>query len=714
MIAAFPLPLEAGGPGKRTIEGDTAVAKQKRKQAPAKPITTHQLFPAVVALWFGALFGLGSLAVRPSLLESLVISSRIDLIVPAAAPPLGITARILVALILAAIGSAIGIAIARRLARPKQEHRERKRGAGSVIEESDKLHGGRHYADATTRTPISVSEELRPNMAGDDSSFGSGGLAPRRRSLAIEHEEVDFVPHEMAPLPGGVPQILDIGEVRISPEAPEAPLDLGDYVAPSAPTSAVQLDWNNAAPVQSAPGIEPQPPRQVFQPLDELEAAPATTPEAFTAHHQDTAQETAAAVADGRQVFGMAAQPAPEDSARQIFGQPVSGDHVDPEFVKAAGFKTSVFDTETPSPLFPTRETAASPAAQPAEFAVPPAPQVQAYQVPEAYVPPSQFVADAAETAQTEPVAVVPSEPAPVLPSAAGLGMDDLASRLAESMARRRAARSGAPVEAPIVAEPTPIPAPYEAPAVVAEPAIPVAYEAVAAMPAEAESLPSEFAALAVPQAYVPPISAEPLAPFSLPFAAPAPIAAQPEAAQAEPAPQPTEIPQAQPIPQAMRPLDLGGFEEDDAPLDNVLPPRMIAMPAVLAEPPTPVASAAFAAPSDEAEIANDGVAEESYGSLLGVVPAAPTRTGFVRIEEPEAENAATEPVVIFPGQMTRPIVPVSSEDAGSFRRFDAPASAGQGQPIAANQALSDVDSEEAQRALRSALANLQRMSGAA
>ena len=49
------------------------MAKQKRKQAPAKPITTHQLFPAVVALWFGALFGLGSLAVRPSLLESLVV-----------------------------------------------------------------------------------------------------------------------------------------------------------------------------------------------------------------------------------------------------------------------------------------------------------------------------------------------------------------------------------------------------------------------------------------------------------------------------------------------------------------------------------------------------------------------------------------------------------------------------------------------------------------
>lgn len=139
-------------------------------------------------------------------------------------------------------------------------------------------------------------------------------------------------------------------------------------------------------------------------------------------------------------------------------------------------------------------------------------------------------------------------------------------------------------------------------------------------------------------------------------------------------------------------------------------------MPAALSEavPFTEPTPAPFAAPTDEAEIANEGVAEESYGSLLGVSPVAAPKPGFVRIEEPEAENAASEPVVIFPGQMARPVTAGSNDDAGSFRRFDAPASAGQGQPIAANQALSDVDSEEAQRALRSALANLQRMSGAA
>lgn len=581
------------------------MAKQTRKQASARPVTTHQLFPAVVALWFGALFGLGSLAVRPLLLESLVIKSRIDLIVPAAAPPLGITARILVALVLAAIGAVIGITLARRLSRPKQELRERKRGAGSVSEENDKLRGGHHYADAKVRAPLSVSEELRPYLEGEAGNFGTSGLAPRRRSLAIEHEEVDFVPHDMAPLPGGVPQILDIGEVRITSEAVEAPLDLNAFAAPANP---VALDWINAAPVQSAPGVGPQAPHQAF---------------------------------------GMAPPVQTEEPVRQIFGQTVTDDHVDLDFVKAAGFKTTVFDVEEPSPLFVPRQSSAAPAA-----------------VPEAYVPSSQLdqapaLKPAPHAAFAAPLAVEPAfQPAPVvapvpaMPLPTSLGMDDLASRFAESMARRRAARTGQP-EAPVaVPAAAPVPVTFEVP--------------VAPTP--------------IPIAYVPEVQAEP----------------QPAA-----------------IPQSMRPLDLGGFEEDHAPLDGLVPPRMIAMPAAFGEP-APAQPAVQPAPVDEAEIANDGVSEDYYGSLLGVAPVAPARTGFVRIDGPEPEVAAIEPVLIFPGQMVQPIAPVSSEDAGSFRRFDAPASAGQGQPIAANQAPSEVDSEEAQRALRSALANLQRMSGAA
>ena len=99
------------------------------------------------------------------------------------------------------------------------------------------------------------------------------------------------------------------------------------------------------------------------------------------------------------------------------------------------------------------------------------------------------------------------------------------------------------------------------------------------------------------------------------------------------------------------------------------------------------------------------------------------SRSGFVRIEEAEPAADAVEPVVIFPGQAPRAVqpapqvmpVPANGDDEpSSFRRFDAPSSAGQGQPVAASTAAPAVDAGEAEQALRAALANLQRMSGAA
>lgn len=89
-------------------------------------IAWHPLFPAFVAVWFGALFGLGSLAVRVALIERLVVASGIDRIIPAAAPPLGINARILIALALAMVGGLIGAVIGRLLARSKPAARARR------------------------------------------------------------------------------------------------------------------------------------------------------------------------------------------------------------------------------------------------------------------------------------------------------------------------------------------------------------------------------------------------------------------------------------------------------------------------------------------------------------------------------------------------------------------------------------------------------------
>lgn len=593
------------------------VAKQPRKPAQAKPITAHQLFPAVVALWFGALFGLGSLAVRPSLLESLVIQSRIDLLVPAASPPLGVTARILVALVLAAIGSALGIAIARRIARPKTEVRERKRNALATDPAEFQPRYRTAYAEASTNTPLSIGE-----AADADAGPDTGVLAQRRRALTVDHDERDFVPYETAPLPGGAPQILDISRVGMAGVSEVAPLEL---VAMAAETLEM-------------------PAQQVFE-----------------------------AVSDDRQVFGVNPQPAMSDAAKQIFGQVVDGDRVSEEFVKAAGFQTSVFRSPEPSPLFAPRDASAQQEPAPGA-ATPEAPSVPQFEVP----PSAQQAAPVAE-----PVAESVAAPQPIT---ADLGMTDLAGRLAESMARRRAARSIKIEPTSLAQEPAAV---SSEPAPVVEAVIPQAFEAPAAIPPLLSVFEAPPLVASIPQAFEP-----------APVETPAQAAFEPEPVAAAPA-----------IPQAMRPLDLDGFEEDDDHLSSLLPPRHMTMsatiePMVVEPAPQPAVEVEVPEPA-EAE-----VAEANYASLLGVAPNFAASPGFVRIDEPEAEVAAIEPVVIFPGQMVRQ--PEAADESAGFRRFDAPTTAGQGAPIAANQSAPEVDVAESERALRMALANLQRMSGAA
>ncbi|MEQ1499012.1 MAG: hypothetical protein ABL914_10160 [Novosphingobium sp.] len=639
------------------------MAKQKRTPINRKPITSHQLFPAVVALWFGALFGLGSLAIRPSLIENLVLSSRLDLMVPAAAPPLGVTARIIIALVLAAIGAMAGAVLARRLIRPKVEHKERNRSARGIASTRAPNTSRSAYGDAPACKPISMDDLGE----GGPADAASSQIAGRRRGLTADHEEVQFVPHEFAPLPGGAPQILDLGMQGPAMPVPEAPLAAAAPVLGQMPPALPQM-----SPADLAPPIAADFQRQVFQ-AEQAQPAVAISPDSIAAH------------ADGRQVFGMEPVVAQEDQPRQIFGIAASGDHVPQDFIREAGYSTTVFETETAPPLFERDLTQADPQAAPIS-AVPALPAAE--------------------------VAAQPAEP--LLPSPASLGMTDLASRLAESMRRRRAAKGAAgsqeqtAVEAsqPVAAQdfaappvPEPVLAEVLAPAPVAiEPAMPPipAFTASVPMPFEAPPalVPAELDNLPVPSANEAPV-------------APAPIAELPIAAVAA-----AQLPIA--LPNALRPLALDAFLEDDSPLDlGLLPPRHIAMPAApqpISPAPQPVA---FEAPIEE-EPVEEPIAEENYGSLLGI---AQPRAGFVRIEEPEVNNADPEPVVIFPGQSAfgaaAPLAPIAA-DTGEFRRFDGPGAAGHGQPLAADMPVSAVDSGAADQALRSALANLQRMSGAA
>ena len=69
---------------------------------------------------------------------------------------------------------------------------------------------------------------------------------------------------------------------------------------------------------------------------------------------------------------------------------------------------------------------------------------------------------------------------------------------------------------------------------------------------------------------------------------------------------------------------------------------------------------------------------------------------------------------MIFPGQSVPGLAAAPVAETVPFRRFDSPASAGHSQPVATTPGDSLIDPAEAERSLRAALANLQRISGAA
>lgn len=177
------------------------------RDASKPPISQHPAFPAVVALWFAALLGLGSMVLPVALIERIVEITGASALVPAASSPLGFTARLLIALASAIAGAAIGIAIARHLAiSHDSEHPSRTAAKGA-------------------RRPIDVTEDL-----GDDSLVNGFGLPINRGrapAFAEDDRADDFL--YMAPLPGP-----DDGDPFATAQEDEEPFELSNaFEAPA-------------------------------------------------------------------------------------------------------------------------------------------------------------------------------------------------------------------------------------------------------------------------------------------------------------------------------------------------------------------------------------------------------------------------------------------------------------------------------------------------
>ncbi|MEE4451931.1 hypothetical protein [Novosphingobium resinovorum] len=615
-----------------------------------QPITRHPLFPAIVALWFGALAGLGSIVVSSSTIEGVVMLLGIDKVIPMAAPPLGTTMRILLALGMTGLGAAIGGVIARRISRGAPALQRRDGIEAEAVED-------------TGEQPAPVATGTR-----------------RRRALAIEPEAAPAA-EERAPLPGDVAatieaaQILNVAEFDID-SFDEAPAE-AVFHRPAAfqsaapePVAAEDIDesdnlpawldaesaWRDPAPgFTSQRGVFTTPPgAQVFQ--AQLEAAEEAGQKASGAETEVTAPIGSRLF----EAYSRELSPRADDSVSVSISGAEPGFKLLPRLPQ--GDWTAQNDTEA-APSDTQQDEKAEAADDSAVDAPAFAPHVAAAEE----VDPAPL----AQAAEEAPFEAHGAADRIVRTDLGSLSQVELLERLALAMERRREEARRAAEAVAIV--PEAVVAPFAAPVIGHE----VAEGFVETQPQE-------------PEAAWPPVS---------------PVAA---------------------MPTTLRPVGLDPIGDDHAePLPGYVPPRHIGLasqadgygeeaPGFDPHAAIPFPSSPFTADPEAEDEDEDVVLQQGYSSLLNLSRHAAVRKPFLQFGEPDEagdEIAHATPVVSAedaadatdePAPFGRPVLlpdPVGEAPPEPEERpFDAPRN----------------DPEATERALRAALATLQRMSGAA
>ncbi|WP_095012300.1 hypothetical protein [Tsuneonella mangrovi] len=185
----------------------------KTDATPKAPVSAHPAFPAIVALWFAALFGIGSMVLPAPLLDKLVTVTRISHVFASATPPLGATARIVIALVACGLGVVAGIAIARKVVAAQGTSHPAPRRAPKSRKEA---------ASTPAKRPISAHEELGEEGLDAPIEEAREPIAGRRRALSLSDESArsEFLDH--APLPGSSP-------VSDTPPSEDDTLDLAAF-----------------------------------------------------------------------------------------------------------------------------------------------------------------------------------------------------------------------------------------------------------------------------------------------------------------------------------------------------------------------------------------------------------------------------------------------------------------------------------------------------
>jgi len=158
-----------------TIGLDSAGARNGARPS----ISLHPAFPAVVAMWFASLLGAGSLVLPADQVGTIVEMSGLAALVPAAAPPLGLAARGLIAAILAILGARAGVAIARRVARAQSGgHRSQDTGFAAGVRRPISANEELGSDSLIEGVGLPVAQEHAPKRAADDRANGKTDMAP--------------------------------------------------------------------------------------------------------------------------------------------------------------------------------------------------------------------------------------------------------------------------------------------------------------------------------------------------------------------------------------------------------------------------------------------------------------------------------------------------------------------------------------------------------
>jgi hypothetical protein len=581
------------------------------------PISLHPAFPMIVALWFAALLGLGSLMIPAPLIERLIAASGISAIIPQAAPPLGFKARFVLSIAATLGGGLVGLIIARKVAGVHRREAPSPRFAQTVAR-----------SGVNARRPISAHDEL--GHIGLD-----GSSARARRSLAIEVDEGPSELFTAAALPGNPVKAKEMALPRPEPD---------DMVEPAVDFEPLELSGLELAGRNG--GADHAPGFSMLADEDGHGEQPA-------ARTHPTIRKTPAKPVH-KQIFTPVAV---EDEA---VDQPAPADlHFSPpSLTRFASLDTRALGhTDEPTDGGAEDDLAAL-ARQAKDMA-------------------DGLGLDECDSELEEQVASI-HESDWQDGALEDLGLVQLAQRLGSSIEKRREARAAAAV-AQMALSPV-APAPVTGAPIPSAPitGAPLADDfGMAEAEDAAEAMAAYFGKDAAPAAIQEPAPAPAVQPMAAAKSAPARQVFQPLTAEPAPAPPPSLSPDT------FARIDIDDNDGDGEDGDETILNLAASFSLPLGR--TGTTGAAAQSPAPQAVPAQFNPFERKAQV-------------FVRIEdEPQPEDGHVEPAVVFPGEKTRMQPPAASV---SF--------APDGQPAAR------VDAEENEKALREALLNLQRMSGAA